>query len=289
MEINDPLREELPLALDMAKLSRHVYGAGDALPEGWKVSLESSPKVEKKTGFFATLYERTSPKDGEIKYAVAFRGTTPRLSNIIDDIKIALGILPRGTYGTAIKFLQQVCKQKNIKPTDIAVGGHSSGGLIAKLAAYKLSIKKVFAFNSPGASKRVLREITRSLQKDIPKQDKPYIPEILELRSSKDLIGAFRIKLPGIEEIKTIKLDTNGDYGLHHSIEELVHSISKELGDNEPTISPKELKSLPLKTANSVSEIMANSETVGKVISKFLGEKSRKIDKKQPKATGPTM
>ena len=258
MKLDKHKREKLLLASEMVRLSLHVYGNDDALPEGWTESIKSSPEVEKKTGFFGELYEKKSPEGDKTEYAIAFRGTTLKIPTIIDDVKVALGSLPRSQYEAAIDFVQQVCKQKNIKPTDIVDTGHSLGGYLADAVSKTIGAKSVIAFNNPGMSKRVEKELSKFVPDGIPKS------KILEVGSYKDPINNFKIS--GINE--KIELDTNGDYGLHHSLKGLVQGISDAL-DNKPT--PQQRSgSLPIKAANLVSAKMVESRTVKKAINHFL-------------------
>ena len=263
MKLDKHKREKLLLASEMVRLSLHVYGNDDALPEGWTESIKSSPEVEKKTGFFGELYEKKSPEGDKTEYAIAFRGTTLKIPTLIDDVKVALGSLPRGQYDAAIDFVEQVCKQKNIKPTDIKLAGHSLGGHLAEAAGLTMGAEIIVVFNSPGLSNRSEKNTSKFLPEGTQK------PKIFKVGSSKDFINVFGnddFDISGMNE--KIELDTNGDYGLHHSLKGLVQGISDAL-DNKPT--PQQRSgSLPIKVANLVSERMTNSGTVKKVTNQFL-------------------
>ncbi|MFH1158319.1 MAG: hypothetical protein V1721_05480 [Pseudomonadota bacterium] len=277
---------ERDTAGEMAALSAHVYGDKDVtatrvqeLPEGWKVRAESSPDVEKKTGFFGRLYERTTdPKDGETRFAFIFRGTTPQLPTIIDDVKIALGHLPRGQFEAALDFMRetkrQVCEQEGLKPAEFKfdTGGHSLGGALAREAGRVMEADKVWAFNAPGESKKV-KSYSRFLSKGAQE------PEVMDIGSSYDIINAFKTSGIGEKAVK-INLKTDGS-SLHHSLEGLRKAMEEDRLNNKPVMTrqPDSIK----KALNLISKDVSQSRFMQAVFNGVLGHGS---EKKQPKA-GP--
>ncbi len=260
MELDKRVRDKLRQAAEMACLSRHVYDIDASVPHGWKVSDVSSAKVEKKTGFFAALYERTDPKDGEKKYVVAFRGTTPKLPTIFADVNIALGRLPRGQYEAALDFVQQVCEKNNLNPAELELTGHSLGGYLAKEIGTAMGVKKVSSFNAPGASKQV-QEHSASLSEGAQK------PEEVNVGSSYDIINAFKLSGMDGKGVTNITIDTCG-YIIHHSLDGLIRDMVATF-NNKPIATPK-LGASPVKISNFLSGKMVQSGIVGRVIDTVL-------------------
>ena len=206
-------RDKLRQASDMARLSSHVYSHDDALlPAGWKQISDSKKVAGPDTGFYAALYERLDAKDGEARYAIAFRGTKVA-ADIPSDIDIALGKLP-GQFAIAMNYVEDECRAHNINITDIQLTGHSLGGYLARTAGTALAVNKVWCFNSPGPT----QETRDYLEKLIPETALPN-DKIIHFRSKYDIISHW-----GFDEGEIIEVKTKGD---HHSLQNLGQQIAR--------------------------------------------------------------
>ncbi len=129
---------DFKMATDMAMLSKHVYGKGDPLPNGWepatKKELEElglddkSLWVDDNSGFSAKLY-----KNSVGKYALIFEGTEmTSLADWITNVKQGLG-KETEQYNRAMRLSKDVADI--VGSDNLTLGGHSLGGGLASAGA----------------------------------------------------------------------------------------------------------------------------------------------------------
>ena len=248
------------------ELAEHVSLPDNSVPEGWKILESSSPDVTKTLGLFARIYERTGPvQEGESKYMVAFRGTD-KISDKHDlaaDVQIGLRMLPH-QYWQALAFVQKACKKNNISRSDIEFTGDSLGGYLARTVGSTLGAKKIWAFNSPGPTKKV-KDCVESL---IPGVSSAPGDRLIQVRSVSDLISRWGYNEGIIFQIKT----TGGP----HSLTNLREGIDAALNGQAPP-QPEKTKDRHLSLSsiyNALSKRMSRSHVVNRLINHLVGQSS---------------
>ena len=128
---------DFKMATDMAMLSKHVYGNGDPLPEGWEpvnkkeleeLGLKASDFEDVDSGFNAQLY-----KGPDGKYALVFQGTDMKsLADWITNVKQGLG-KETEQYNRAMELSKEVADI--VDADNLTLGGHSLGGGLASAGA----------------------------------------------------------------------------------------------------------------------------------------------------------
>ena len=148
--------------LELAVLSAWVYGDVDGanlLPSEnlirghWREVTNLMRQPKNRNGFYATIYERRFPENGE--RVIVVKGTDPTskedlmsdLAYGYDDLLYEVVGVPE--YAKLSDFLERNGLVNDKTPYIIC--GHSLGGILAKLAACKYGMKGV-AFNSPSVT-----------------------------------------------------------------------------------------------------------------------------------------
>ncbi len=245
------------------ELAAHVSDPVSDAPQGWKVFMSSSPDEAKTSGFFARIYERTGPlQAGESKYMVAFRGTD-KLSDKKDlsaDIEIGLRFLPH-QYWKALAFVQNACKENGLKASELEFTGDSLGGYLARTVGSTLNVKKIWAFNSPGPTKKI-KDCVENL---IPGVSSPPGNRLIQVRSSSDLVSRWGYDEGIIFAIKTV--------GSPHSLVGLRQGIDAAISGQSLPPEKKQRLSLSLSSIyNSLSKRMTQSRFVNKLIDRLVGQ-----------------
>ena len=150
---------------DMAMLSKHVYGKGDPLPEGWNsVSKKELEELElsisdfegKKFGFKSKLY-----KGPDGKYALIFEGTNP--TSLLDwgtNVMQGLGQKTK-QYSLAIDLSKDV--GEIVGKGNLTLGGHSLGGGLASAGAAVTGCE-TFTYNPAGLHPETVKRAGHSME-----------------------------------------------------------------------------------------------------------------------------
>lgn len=254
-------RDALRQAAEMAKLSQHAYSRDAAdLPDGWSVVTDSIIYEKECTGFYAVVYKKTPPVEGEARYAVSFRGTQ-NLPDILDDFNIAMRQLPR-QFTQAVGFVNDICAQFGIEQSQMALTGHSLGGYLARTAGTVLDVHKVWAFNSPGPTQETRRELDRLIPSTHLPSDK-----LVQIRSKFDIISHW-----GYDEGHILELRTEDS---HHSLVGLRAQID-HLRGVKPAQEAKKTPFFSLsRVFNEASKLMTKSRLLKHAIKEMFNDSAR--------------
>lgn len=269
-------RAKLQHASDMARLSGHAYSHDDTvLPQGWKQIDDSSKTIDAHTGFYAALYEKTDAKEGEQKYAIAFRGTKV-FYDIASDVDIALRQVP-GQFALAMGFVEDSCKKHKINLEDMELTGHSLGGYLARTVGTALPVKKVWTFNSPGPTEATRDYLAKLLPENALPNDK-----LIQFRSKFDLISHW-----GYDEGEIIEVKTKGD---HHSLQNLSQQIARLENPSLPNVAVGGKVFSLSGVFNRVSKLAMQSKMLAQCIHKLFTYDVKKLTGQKPlgqKPSGP--
>jgi len=265
-------RTLLTQSLPFLTLSKDVYQTGASqAPQGWKVVAATDDAQRRHIdGFFARVYERTDTNT-QPRYAVAFRGTDS-LTDIRDmgaDVDIARRRLP-GQYAQALQFVNDVCREKNINPANMAFTGHSLGGYLAAAAGTFFNSKNIWTFNAPAPDANIWDKIGRDKN-----HDAATVPGRgwVQVRSRQDLISEWG----NYNGATTIGIDTAGD---PHGLDNLRHAINQTLnGEPVTAVGPAKKGALSriFNAVAGVSKMIALSPVAGMVIAGLMADgKGRK-------------
>lgn len=176
---------------DASQLNSAVYlGSGAALPEGWK---EQEFIDDRKAGVTMGHYV-----NGDQNY-LAIRGTWGP-SDILPALRVFFGSDPTDR----IEYVQQhIIKRfgESPGPQDLAVGGHSLGGLVAAAAAERFNLPGL-AQNSPGWMTRV--------------PDATRLNRFVQVRTARDVVADWGTKYPRNLMLSDPDLPTWGITSLHN-------------------------------------------------------------------------
>lgn len=243
-------------SLDALVLARDAYNTDDARPPaGWEFVDSTTNKPELNVrGFFARVYRRRAGEvpPGGAKYAVAFRGTDSidDLKDLFTDVDIALEKLP-GQYRQGLAFVQRVCQENNISFSEMEFAGHSLGGYLAVATGAALGAGKIWTFNSPGPTEK----IEDKLDKQIPGISKPPRNNLVQVRSTKDLVSEWQYDQGIIISVKT--------GGNDHSLDSLKQGIVDDI-KHQPIKPVKDSNALT-HVFNNVAGFLAQSRLVRKI------------------------
>lgn len=181
-------KELLAQSTPYAALSWDVYRLElNQPPEGWKVIGVARGRGADVKGLCACFYERT---DGGVpRYAVAFRGTNKLrdMNNFGADARIMLLKLPL-QHDRGVKFVQDICRENNINPADVAYTGHSLGGYLADTIGTSFNSNNIWRFNAPAPDARTRRNIERNKS---PVQATLFGPGSVHIRSEDDMVSKW--------------------------------------------------------------------------------------------------
>lgn len=144
-------------AIDMAKLSNHIYDEGAPIADGYSIAddmpdelnnMEKEPWKDDKTGFQARMYKGP---DGE--NILVFEGTTP--TSLVDwknNLQQGIG-LESQQYKQANELVKRL-KKEGVHVEKVS--GHSLGGGLAALAGTKLNVP-TYTYNAAGVHKKTFK------------------------------------------------------------------------------------------------------------------------------------
>ena len=257
------LSESLPFL----ELSKNAYNKADApVPAGWKVIAATDDGAHRALdGFSARVYERTDTS-GQPRYAIAFRGTDgfADINDILANVDIFRRRLP-GQYEQAREFVQDICNEKGIDPSDMAFTGHSLGGYLASAAGLSFDSKNIWTFNAPAPSAGTWQKI-----EGIENNGASPAPGHgwVNIRSSGDLVG----KWGNYSGATTIEVDTVGN---PHMLDSLRHSIVQTVNGQSVTAVGEKKKGFLSRVFNAavgISQALAQSPLVDFAIDKLMAE-----------------
>ena len=136
-------------------------------------------------------------EDGAVYLAV--RGSSNR-KDLGEDVRVFLGHAPKGRIAFLESYIQAHCTTA-LEQQQLAVGGHSLGGMVAQGAAARLSLPG-FIQNSPGWL-----------------VDPPHsasIAKVVEVRTSGDVIGAWGHAVPITLRVHDPEMDQWSFWALHN-------------------------------------------------------------------------
>jgi hypothetical protein len=158
---------DFKMTVDMAMLSKHVYGNGDPLPKGWEMAdpedfgLSEEDFTDDRSGFNSKLY-----KGPDGKYALIFEGTNPDmfskegLKDWWTNIQQGLG-KETEQYTRAMKLSEKVAE--NVGADNLTLGGHSLGGGLASAGAAATGCE-TYTYNPAGLHPKTVERAGYSME-----------------------------------------------------------------------------------------------------------------------------
>lgn len=152
-----------PTLLEAARMNRAAYLGDDHAPvlDGWS-------RVERHAELGVDRWEN---EQGYIYLALA--GTRKNRRDLVDSLRIFLGQIPDDRISQVSHYVRDHCGQ-SLSQDQVALGGHSSGGLVAMSVAAQFHLPALIQ-NAPGYFKQA--------------PDQARCDRVIEIRTARDLVS----------------------------------------------------------------------------------------------------